>query len=183
MTTKTKRLVAAVEQYFTELRMIRASGGGTDERSNYVPLANLLNAVGGTLKPKVFSVLELADQGAGHPDLGLYAAHQVRRGKPRPGQRPERGVVEVKSPKDDTLATIVSDQVGKYQASYGSAHTGATSLLPSGPTSRVGCYQVLKKWLSYREKKVLGRPILPEEVQHFTDSARRIAAILRLKTS
>lgn len=110
MTTKTKRLVAAVQQYFTELRMIRASGGGTDERSNYVPLVNLLNAVGKTLKPKEFGVLELADQGAGHPDLGLYAAHQVRRGKPRPGQRPERGVVEVKSPEDDTLATIVSDQ-------------------------------------------------------------------------
>ena len=120
MTTKTKRLVAAVGEYFTELRMIRASGGATGERSNYVPLTNLLNAVGKTLKPKVFSVLELADQGAGHPDLGLYAAHQVRRGKPRPSQRPERGVVEVKSPEDDALATIVSDQVGKYQASYGS---------------------------------------------------------------
>ena len=120
MTNKTKRLVSAVESYLTELRMIRASGGATGERSNYVPLANLLNAVGRTLKPKVFSVLELADHGAGHPDLGLYAAHQVRRGKPRPGQRPERGVVEVKSPDDNTPATIASDQVGKYQASYGS---------------------------------------------------------------
>ena len=120
MTNKTKRLVSAVESYFTDLRMIRASGGATGERSSYVPLANLLNAVGGTLRPKVFSVLELADQGAGHPDLGLYAAHQVRRGKPRPGQRPERGVVEVKRPEDDTPATIASDQVGKYQASYGS---------------------------------------------------------------
>ena len=120
MTTKTKRLVKAVESYLTDLRMIRASGGATDERSSYVPLANLLNAVGGTLKPKVFGVLELADQGAGHPDLGLYAAHQVRRGKPRPGQRPERGVVEVKGPEDNTPATIASDQVGKYQASYGS---------------------------------------------------------------
>ena len=99
MTNKTKRLVSAVESYLTELRMIRASGGATRERSNYVPLANLLNAVGRTLKPKVFSVLELADQGAGHPDLGLYAAHQVRRGKPRPGQRPERGVVEVSGPR------------------------------------------------------------------------------------
>ena len=119
MTNKTKRLVSAVESYLTELRMIRASGGATGERSSYVPLANLLNAVGRTLKPKVFSVLELADQGAGHPDLGLYAAHQVRRGKPRPGQRPERGVVEVKSPEDNTPATVASDQVGKYQASYG----------------------------------------------------------------
>ena len=119
MNKQTKQLIAEVESYFTELRMIRASGGATGERSSYVPLTNLLNAVGRALKPKVFSVLELADQGAGHPDLGLYAAHQVRRGKPKPGQRPERGVVEVKSPEDNTLATVGSDQVGKYQASYG----------------------------------------------------------------
>ena len=45
---------------------------------------------------------------------------------------------------------------------------------------QLGGYQVLKKWLSYRESKVLGRPLLPEEVQHFTDTARRIAAILIL---
>ena len=43
---------------------------------------------------------------------------------------------------------------------------------------KLGGYQVLKKWLSYRETKVLGRPLLPEEVQHFTDTARRIGAIL-----
>ena len=139
MNKQTKQLVAAVESYLTDLRMIRASGGATGERSSYVPLANLLNAVGGTLKPKVFSVLELADQGAGHPDLGLYAAHQVRRGKPRPSQRPERGVVEVKSPEDDTLATIVSDQVGKYQASYGSVLvTNLREFQLLGPDS-VGC--------------------------------------------
>ena len=45
---------------------------------------------------------------------------------------------------------------------------------------KLGGYQVLKKWLSYRESKVLGRNLLPEEVQHFTDSARRIAAISML---
>ena len=45
---------------------------------------------------------------------------------------------------------------------------------------KLGGYQVLKKWLSYRESKVLGRSLLPEEVQHFTDTARRIAAILGL---
>ena len=44
---------------------------------------------------------------------------------------------------------------------------------------RLGGYQVLKKWLSYRERTVLGRPLHPDEVQHFTDTARRIAAILR----
>ena len=38
---------------------------------------------------------------------------------------------------------------------------------------KLGGYQVLKKWLSYREHKVLGRPLLPSEVQHFTDTARQ----------
>ena len=45
---------------------------------------------------------------------------------------------------------------------------------------KLGGYQILKKWLSYREHGVLGRPMTPEEVQHFTDTARRIAAILVL---
>ena len=45
---------------------------------------------------------------------------------------------------------------------------------------KLGGYQVLKKWLSYRESKVLGRGLRPEEVQHFVDTARRIAAILKL---
>ena len=47
---------------------------------------------------------------------------------------------------------------------------------------KLGGYQVLKKWLSYRESAVLGRPLKPEEVQHFTNTARRITAILLLVT-
>ena len=45
---------------------------------------------------------------------------------------------------------------------------------------KLGGYQVLKKWLSYRERPILHRPLLPEEVQHFTNTARRIAAILEV---
>ena len=30
---------------------------------------------------------------------------------------------------------------------------------------KLGGYQVLKKWLSYRERGVLNRPLRPEEVQ------------------
>ena len=43
---------------------------------------------------------------------------------------------------------------------------------------KLGGYQVLKKRLSYREHGVLGRAMKPEEVQHFTDTARRISATL-----
>ena len=64
-----KKLTTAVETYLDDLRRIRASGGATGERSSYGPLANLLSAVGATLKPKMFCVGELADQSAGHPDF------------------------------------------------------------------------------------------------------------------
>ncbi len=47
---------------------------------------------------------------------------------------------------------------------------------------KLGGYQVLKKWLSYRERHILGRPLKPGEIQHFTDTARRVTEILR-KTS
>ena len=113
-----KKATAAVETYFTDLRRIRASGGATDERSSYAPLVNLLNAVGGSLKPKVFCIIELADQGAGHPDVGLYAAKQVQKGEPRKGQVPERGVVEVKSPQVALGAAEVREQVVRYWSRY-----------------------------------------------------------------
>ena len=116
-----QKLTAAVETYFSDLRRLRASGGATGERSSYVPLANLLNAVGAALKPKVFCVVELADQGSGHPDIGLYASKQVQRGKPREGQVPERGVVEVKSPREDVSGdptAEVREQVNRYWSRY-----------------------------------------------------------------
>ena len=109
---------SAVEDYFAALRQVRASGAATPERSLYGPLGNLLTAVGGTLRPKVFCVQELADQGAGHPDFGLYAAKQVQKGAPRDGQTPERGVVEVKSPADDAWFTAAGRQVSRYWGRY-----------------------------------------------------------------
>ena len=112
------KLTTAVEQYFTDLRSIRASGGATPELSYYTPLNNLLNAIGGALKPKVFCVGAMAQQGADHPDFGLYAANQVQKGKPREGQRPERGVIEVKPASEDAWITADSYQVSKYWGFY-----------------------------------------------------------------
>ena len=62
----------AVAAYFTHLRRLQQPGGATGERSAYGALTDPLNAVGDTLRPRVFCVPELADQGAGHPDFGLY---------------------------------------------------------------------------------------------------------------
>ena len=118
MPATSTKLAAAVEDYFSDLRRIRSSGGATGERSYYPPLTNLLNAVGGALKPKVFCVSEMAQQGAGHPDIGLYAAKQVQKGQPKQGQTPEGGVVEVKSANDDAWLTAESAQVSRYWDRY-----------------------------------------------------------------
>ena len=118
MPATTTKLTTAVEEYFADLRRILASGGATGERSYYPALTNLLNAVGSSLRPQVFCVGELADQGAGHPDFGLYTRRQVQRGTPRPGQVPERGVVEVKPAGDDAWLTADSHQVSRYWSLY-----------------------------------------------------------------
>ena len=108
-----------VEDYLGDLRKIRVSGGATGERSGYGPLANLLNEIGGGVRAKVFCVGELADQGAGHPDFGLYGAKQLQRGgQPRDDQLPEHGVVEVKSVEEDVWLTAESAQVSSYLGRY-----------------------------------------------------------------
>jgi hypothetical protein len=46
----------------------------------------------------------------------------------------------------------------------------------------IGGYQVIKKWLSYREEKLLGRGLTLEEVEEVTAMTRRIAAIVFLES-
>ena len=45
----------------------------------------------------------------------------------------------------------------------------------------IGGYQVIKKWLSYREKVLLGRGLTPDEARYVTEMARRLAAIVALQ--
>lgn len=109
-----------VEAYFTALAEIRATGGGVKETSFYPALTNLLNAAGALLKPRVLAVAQLQNLGAGSPDFGLFAAHQIPKGEtePLPGQLPERGAVEVKSITEDCGLTAASAQVSKYWEKY-----------------------------------------------------------------
>jgi hypothetical protein len=44
----------------------------------------------------------------------------------------------------------------------------------------IGGYQVMKKWLSYREQALLGRPLTPDEAREVTHMVRRLAALLLL---
>lgn len=108
------KLVSIVERYFVAVRDTHSVGAGVKERSYYPALAELLDSIGAELKPRVLSVLELGNIGVGHPDFGLFAANQVQKGQPRPGQKPERGVVEVKGVSDATWLTADAKQVSGY---------------------------------------------------------------------
>ena len=112
-----------LETYLEELRAIRSSGAVVKETSGYGALANLLNAIGHTLKPKVRCFINVKNSGAGLPDGGLFTPDQLKNtdeeapllGIPLPA----RGVIEVKATSaevDDVAATL---QVREYVRHYG----------------------------------------------------------------
>ena len=45
----------------------------------------------------------------------------------------------------------------------------------------IGGYQVIKKWLSYREQELLGRALRVEEAREVMNMARRLSAIILLQ--
>src|SRR5437660_2957672 len=112
----------ALENYIRELSYIHSSGSATDETSYYVPLANLLNEVGKTLKPKVRSIINIKNKGAGLPDGGLFTPDQFQRAadtEPLLGMLPSRGAIEVKGTGDNVVEIADSEQVGRYLSKYG----------------------------------------------------------------
>ena len=99
---------------------IRSTGGATSETSYYSALENLLNELGKLLEPHVICNGQLRNQGAGHPDFGLYSRKQCSKGVPKPGEGevPERGVIEVKPLADESWQTTKGKQAAKYFELY-----------------------------------------------------------------
>ncbi len=111
----------SLEQYLQSMLEVRSTGAGVQEESYYGALETLLNAVGAALKPRVRCVGQLANQGAGEPDFGLFTQEQFQHGaaEPQPGQKPSRGVLEVKGLDETVTFTANSIQVLKYLQNYG----------------------------------------------------------------
>jgi hypothetical protein len=110
-----------VEAYLTALRDIHRSGAGVAETSYYGALANLLNDLGKSLKPRVRCLINLQNAGAGLPDGGLFTADQFPKasaGEPRQGQLPSRGAIEVKGTRDDVSRVADTPQVQDYLHRY-----------------------------------------------------------------
>ncbi|HJQ71015.1 MAG TPA: type ISP restriction/modification enzyme [Blastocatellia bacterium] len=117
-----------LDHYLRDIRETYATGENVKETSFYPALANLLNAVGAMLNPKVRIVINIRNRGAGLPDGGLFTAKQLKRaggdddlGEAASfrGRQPERGVVEVKGAREDLRAVAESEQVRRYLNAYG----------------------------------------------------------------
>jgi hypothetical protein len=112
-----------LKEYLAEIARVRATGAGTGETSYYGALQVALNAVGETLKPRVYCLGQMSGS-AGFPDFGLFTDVQFGRGGlaavwAAGGPVPERGVVEA----DDIPASLSvkrgSKQVRNYLSAYG----------------------------------------------------------------
>ena len=84
-----------------------------------------------------------------------------------------------------TAAALNRVERGAFFAVFGRAGGEGSGACWRGVPAAVwgytlGGYPVLKKWLSYREAALLGRPLHLAEVEEFRNSARRIAALLAL---
>src|ERR1017187_9106781 len=112
-----------LEIYLEELRAIRSSGAAVRETSGYGALANLFNAAGHTLKPKVRCFIHVKNSGAGLPDGGLFTADQLKNtdeDAPLLGiPQPSRGVIEVKATDAEVDDVADSKQVREYVKHYG----------------------------------------------------------------
>jgi len=112
----------AVEQYLRNLRDIRLTGAAVPETSYYPVLANLLNEIGKSLKPRVFCIINPRNEGAGIADGGLFTRDQLQSDPAVnmiKGILPARGALEVKGTGADVNAVAASEQVDRYCKQYG----------------------------------------------------------------
>ena len=181
MPANAAKLTSIVEEYLGDLRRLRASGGATGELSTYPALANLLNAVGATDElaesaARGRKLAALLDSDTLVPGVtagwGHFGSGQAV--MPGQGRAVERAYTsEERKAMGDAVSTLGDTTFDVYlndRAYWRNVPANVWSY-------KLGGYQVLKKWLSYRERKVLGRSLRPDEVQHFAEVGRKVAGI------
>lgn len=133
----------------------------------------------GTPRPElkgIASVARLDGQPLATADFALTAGW---------GSAGQGGVTMPGKGRVETRAASEVEAVGGFGARTHDVYLNAQACWRHVPTDvwnyTLGGYQVLKKWLSYREHTLLGRPLTLDEVKTFTAIARRIAALLLLR--
>lgn len=158
-------------------------------------LAELLDAESSirlTAKWSILAALKFPESLALENALKLTAGwgHRGQGSTVMPGQglSPDRPWTAVELEKFAALAAAESltleDALALLGESCVDVHLNGESFWSAIPINvwhyTLGGYQVLKKWLSYREFPLLGRPLHSEEAAYFAQVVRRITAILVL---
>ncbi len=155
--------------------------------------ANVPGVTGGKIGPLFRTIGLVSKVGRGEIDLAVTAGwgHAGKASVTMPG----RGKITDRAYDEDEAKAIEAEAaVRKLPSKDGLRLLGAKTcdLYLNGaaywrniPVNvweyRIGGYQVIKKWLSYREEKLLGRALTPEEAREVTSMARRIAGLILLQ--
>lgn len=99
----------ALSKYLDEVRQVRKSGHGSDERSFYPAIGKLLGAIGASLNPKLGAVSDPSGHKGSYPDLTLFESTSRVLVLP----------VEVK-PADRTVDQLLGlEQASRYAEAFG----------------------------------------------------------------
>jgi hypothetical protein len=139
------------------------------------PIKDFLQSVG---------VIERADGATLNPgkgDLAVTAGWGIVQ---TAGIMPGAGKFEERDRSDDDSTGLTDDQredLGEQVLDiYLNDHARWRGIPAAVWDYKIGGFQVLRKWLSYREQRALGRDITTAEARHFTAMARRITALVML---
>ena len=141
-----------------------------------IPVPGVAN---GKLRPELKAVADLRCTGS--PDFHITTGwgHAGKEGVTMPGKdkmltRSYRTEEEFEKPLLDLLGKTTHD-----------IYLNDTAYWRNVPEKvwdyTIGGYQVLKKWLSYRDHSLLSRALTTEEVREVTHIARRLAALILLQ--
>jgi hypothetical protein len=159
--------------------------------------ASLRGVVGSPLRAEMRVLGVVSREGGGQlrPDGGEYALDAKWGFATKTGVMPGKGRTRVRDYTPDERAAIIEGAAAlRLTAEEAFGRLGEKTLdvylneqgfwrnVPARVWDyHIGGYQVVKKWLSYRERAVLGRDLSTAEINEVRDMARRIAALLLLE--
>jgi hypothetical protein len=128
----------------------------------------------GAPRPELKSIAELKT--SGNLDLKVTSrwGHAGQNGVTMPG----KGQLETRSCAADEVASSLGQSTHDVYLNEAAWWSNVPERVWA---YTLGGYQVIKKWLSYREFELLGRPLTPDEAREVTHMARRIAALVLLQ--
>jgi hypothetical protein len=136
----------------------------------------LVGVDSGKIRPELIQIAKVARISGDTLNLSVTSGwgHAGKEGVTMPG----KGKLIERTDFDDTLSPILGNKSFDIYLN----NTACWQNVPVRVWEyTIGGYQVIKKWLSYREYDLLGRALTPEEAREVTNMARRIAALILLQ--